>query len=282
MSADPPGKANDLDMHAVVGTHDIVLITLDTLRYDIAQRQLLSGATPHLARLLPDGGWERRHTPGTFTYAAHAAFFAGFLPTPALPGRHARLLALRFEGSETTDTSTFVLDEAGNIVQGLARQGYHTICIGGVGFFNMCNPLGSALPGVFAEAHWRPEFSVSCRESTTHQVALACERLGDPALEGTRIFLFINVSAIHQPNRHYMEATADCLESHAAALAYVDGALEPLWSALAARASSFVIICSDHGTAYGEDGYTGHRHAHPVVLEVPYAHFRLPALKESP
>ena len=38
-----------------------------------------------------------------------------------------------------------------------------------------------------------------------------------------------------------------------------------------------MVICSDHGTAYGEDGYTGHRLAHPVVWEVPYAEFILPA-----
>jgi glucan phosphoethanolaminetransferase (alkaline phosphatase superfamily) len=94
------------------------------------------------------------------------------------------------------------------------------------------------------------------------------------------VFLFINVSAIHQPNRQYANAGSDCLESHAAALSYVDKALTPLWTALQARAPSFVIICSDHGTAYGEDGYTGHRHGHPVVLDVPYAHFQLPWMKE--
>ena len=36
-----------------------------------------------------------------------------------------------------------------------------------------------------------------------------------------------------------------------------------------------VIMCSDHGTAYGEDGHTGHRFAHEVVWTVPYAEFTL-------
>jgi hypothetical protein len=36
-----------------------------------------------------------------------------------------------------------------------------------------------------------------------------------------------------------------------------------------------VVICSDHGTAYGEDGFAGHRLAHPVVWTVPYAEFLL-------
>ena len=32
---------------------------------------------------------------------------------------------------------------------------------------------------------------------------------------------------------------------------------------------------TDHGTAYGEDGFHGHRLAHQVVWDVPYAHFHL-------
>jgi len=43
--------------------------------------------------MLPASGWERRHSPASFTYAAHQAFFAGFLPTPASPGPHPRLFA---------------------------------------------------------------------------------------------------------------------------------------------------------------------------------------------
>src|SRR5262249_37830518 len=99
------------DTNALVGTHDIALIVLDTLRHDVAVAERRAGRTPNLAALFP-GGWETRHSPATFTYAAHAAFFAGFLPTPARPGHHARRFALRFEGSETTGQGTCVLDGA--------------------------------------------------------------------------------------------------------------------------------------------------------------------------
>ena len=58
------------DMHAIVGSHDIVLVTLDTLRFDVAQGCFERGELPVLARHLPVAGWERRHTPGSFTYAA--------------------------------------------------------------------------------------------------------------------------------------------------------------------------------------------------------------------
>lgn len=265
-----------LGVRRLVGTHDVLFVTLDTLRYDVAERCAAAGRTPHLCSVLPGGRWERRHTPGSFTYAAHAAFFAGFLPTPATPGRHPRPFALRFPGSETTTDDTAVFD-APDLVGGFRGVGYHTVCVGGVGFFNKQTPLGNALPGLFDESHWSPELGVTDPRSTENQVTLALDRVA-VLPSARRVFLFLNVSAIHQPNRFYLPGAADdTLDSHAAALEYVDGQLGRLLNGLRQRRSWFAVVCSDHGTAYGEDGYTGHRLAHPVVWDVPYAQFVLPA-----
>jgi hypothetical protein len=262
------------DMNGIVGSHDLLMVVLDTLRYDVADRLLTQGRTPCLAGVLPPGGWERRHAPGNFTYSAHQAIFAGFLPTPDAPGRHPRLFALRFQGSETSTANTCVLDGP-NIVDGLTRRGYHTACIGGVGFFNKQNPLGRVLPGLFAESHWSPALGVTDPHSTRNQVRLA-QRILEQLPQGRRLFLFINVSALHQPNRFYLEGTShDSLESHSAALEYVDSQLPPLFEALRRRRPCYCLIFSDHGTAYGEDGYFGHRLAHPTVWTVPFAHFEL-------
>ncbi|HWO17515.1 MAG TPA: STM4013/SEN3800 family hydrolase [Kofleriaceae bacterium] len=264
---------SELDMNAIVGTHDLALIVLDTLRYDVAAEELAAGRTPNFAALFP-GGWERRHSPGTFTYAAHAAFFAGFLPTPASPGRHRRRLALGFEGSETIGAGTCVLEGA-TIVEGLSARGYHTLCVGGVGFFNLKNPLGRALPELFAERHWDPSTGVTDRASFENQIAIVERSLG--ALPpGQRAFTFVNVAALHQPNHFYLddagaEPRRDTRASHAAALRYVDRHVPRLVTALARRGPVLAIVCSDHGTLYGEDGYTGHRVAHPIVTTVPYA-----------
>jgi hypothetical protein len=261
-----------MNMNEVVGRDDLLLITFDTLRYDVAQDAWRKGETPHLAQRLPPSGWECRHSPGNFTYAAHAAFFAGFLPTPARPGLHPRPFALRFPGSETTTEDTCVFD-ADNLVAGLAQRGYHTICIGGVGFFNKLSPLGSNFPSFFAESHWSPALGVSHPESTANQVRLAVECL-ERVPAHRRVFLFVNISAVHQPNSFYLAgATVDSLASHRAALCYVDSQLPALFSGLERRAAGFGILCSDHGTAYGEDGYRGHRLNHRVVCDVPYAEF---------
>jgi arylsulfatase A-like enzyme len=262
----------ELDMNGVIGSHDVVLITLDTLRFDVAQAAFERGELPVLARHLPASGWERRHSPSSFTYAAHQAFFAGYLPTPVQPGRHPRLFASAFRGSETTARTTFAFEEA-TLPEALAARGYLTLCIGGVGFFNQQNALGRVLPGLFAESHWHPTLGVGRRDSAKRQVALAVERLR--AIDG-RVFLFINVSALHAPNRvHLPGHHEDSLQTHAAALRSVDAALAPLLETCAARAPTFVIVCSDHGTAYGEDGHHGHRVGHDVVWTVPYAQFFL-------
>jgi hypothetical protein len=264
-----------IDFAALIGSHDVLLMTIDTLRYDVARDALAAGRTPNLAAVLPGGAWEERHSPGSFTYAAHHAFFAGFLPTPAAGGKHPRPFAARFPGSETIGDETCVVD-APDIVSGLASRGYHTACVGGVGFFNKRSPLGNVLPGLFAESHWGPELGVTDPRSTENQVALAVAILGRlPA--GRRVFLFLNVSAVHQPNCYHLEGTTeDTIASHAAALAYVDGHLPDLFAAIRRRGPALAIVCSDHGTAYGEDGYRGHRLAHPVVWTVPYAEFLLP------
>jgi len=267
---------------------DVVMITLDTLRYDAAQAAFSADRLPALGPRIGPKGWERRHTPASFTYAAHHAFFSGFLPTPATPGPHPRLFASAFEGSESTAEGTFVFSEA-TIPEGMSALGYRTICIGGTGFFNQQNALGSVLPALFDEAHWDPSLGVTERESPTNQIALAVERLNaneEPA------FLFINASAIHQPNWFYGEPGMgfagdadddtpcddaipyeDSLVTHTAALCAFDAALPALFDCLAERGGAFCIVCSDHGTAYGEDGYTGHRCGHSVVWDVPYAEF---------
>jgi hypothetical protein len=259
------------DMTAIVGTHDLLLVTLDTLRYDVAAELAAAGRTPNLSRVLPGGVWERRHTPASFTYAAHHAFFAGFLPTPTAPGPHPRLFAATFPGSESTMDGTWVFD-APDLITGLAAAGYHTVCVGGVGFFNKLSPLGGVLPGLFAESYWSPELGVTNPASFEAQLDVVAS-----LPRNTRRFLFVNVSAVHQPNRFYLPGCAeDSRDSHAAALEYVDRHIPRLFRlATAGGWPCFAIICSDHGTLYGEGGHTGHRVAHEAVWTVPYAEFTL-------
>ena len=260
-------------MKHLIGNTNILFITLDTLRFDAAQQAWHEGRLATLQPYLGPGGWEKRHTPGSFTYAAHHAFFAGFLPTPLGVGPHPRLFAPHFTGSVSTVESTFVFEEP-TLPQALSARNYRTICIGGTGFFNRQNELGRVLPGLFMEAHWNPELGVACRSSAENQIAQAIRSLD--AAGNQRVFLFVNISAIHQPNWFYgADHGPDTIATHTAALVAVDRALRPLLQRLKQRAPTFAILCSDHGTAYGEDGYSGHRLGHEVVWNVPYSEFML-------
>ena len=107
-----------------------------------------------------------------------------------------------------------------------------------------------------------------------------------------RVFLFINISAIHGPNYYYLDkykdlngkykpnknsiaSKLDSVESQMEALKYVDQCLQPLFACMRKRNKTFCIAVSDHGTCYGEDGYEGHIVSHDVVWNVPYKHFFL-------
>lgn len=255
----------------LIGVGDVLMVTLDTLRHDVAADLAARGRTPNLLRAT--GGWQRRHSPGSFTYAAHQAFFAGFLPTPVAPGPHPRPFAAAFPGSETTDADTWVFDAA-DLPSALRAAGYRTVCVGGVGFFNRLTALGRALPDLFCESHWEPCFGVTDPRSLDHQLDRIEQVLA--RVEGP-LFLFLNVSALHQPNRHYLPgALRDTLASHAAALEYVDARMPRLFALMTSRGRDVhTLMCSDHGTAYGEGGHTGHRVGHEVVWTVPYAEFVL-------
>ena len=267
-----------INMNKLIGSHDIVFITLDTLRFDVAKQELEAGNLPVLGQYINQ--WQERHAPGSFTYSSHQAMFAGFMPTPANNPSAPRLMAVDFPGSETINENTTVFNTP-TIIEGLAQQHYKTVCIGGVGFFNLLTPLGRVLPGYFQEQHWSPELGVSEPRSTEYQMQLAGNIIASmPTTE--QLFLFINISAIHQPNYFYLENYQpndnDSLASHGAALRYVDSQLASLFKACQQKSPTLFIICSDHGTTYSsassnDDGYNGHRLAHPSVWTVPYSEF---------
>jgi len=166
---------------------------------------------------------------------------------------------------------TYVFDDVPNIVEGFARLGYRTICIGGVGFFSKTTELGRVLPGMFQDSYWSTDTSVNSPASTELQVDLA-EKLIAETPEDQRIFMFVNVSATHEPHHMYLpDAEDDSARTQAAALAYADQHVGRLFAILRRRGPCLTILCADHGTAFGEDGYWGHGIPHPVVWTVPYA-----------
>lgn len=120
-----------------------------------------------------------------------------------------------------------------------------------------------------------PTFGCTDKNSAANQVDFAVDKLEKYPAD-RKVFMYINFSAIHYPNCHYVEGKKkDDKESHAAALRYVDSQLPRLFEAFRRRSDTLVIALSDHGTCYGEDGYEYHCISHEKVYTVPYKHFIL-------
>ncbi len=268
--------APSVDMTQVVGAFDILMICLDTLRYDVAAKEEAAGTTPVLNRY---GSWEKCQAPGNFTWPSHHAMFAGFLPCRYELKRMADRERLFFSASAGLGKKApkgAYRFSGGTIMEGLAKDGYETWCVGGVSFFDKRSDLGKVFPGYFQKSYWNPSFSCKRKDSTKNQVDFLLKKVNQ-AEARKRIFLYLNVDAIHYPNYFYLEdAVHDSVDSHAAALRYADRELGRLFAGWKEqRKGAFVICCSDHGTCYGEDGYWLHGVNHPMVTTVPYKHFFL-------
>lgn len=269
---DPQKAQMSVDMNRIVGSHDIVFLCLDTLRYDVAMQEQENGGTPHLNRC---GEWQKRHAPGNYTFPSHMAMFIGNLPSPAEPvplyERERLFVAQENKSLGKIHPYSFVF-EGDSFIRGLEKVGYQTICLGGVGFFNKRTEINRILPGFFMESAWRTAFSCHIKESFDHQLEWLEKRMERQAPE-QKVFLYVNVDSIHYPNSFYLpDEKEDNVRTHAAALRYVDARLPRLFELFSRRGDTFYIICSDHGTCYGEDGYHFHCVSHEIVYTVPYKH----------
>ncbi|MDL2322285.1 hypothetical protein LJC47_08090, partial [Desulfosarcina sp. OttesenSCG-928-B08] len=124
-----------VDMNQVVGRDHILMICLDTLRWDAAIMEEAAGTTPVLNRYPP---WTQCFAPGDFTFPAHHAIFSGFFPAPVFARSidDRRQLFFPKQGGNSKAPDTAFLYEGANFVEGLAHAGYQTFCIGGVSFFD--------------------------------------------------------------------------------------------------------------------------------------------------
>jgi len=216
--------------------------------------------------------------PGEFHLSFPFCHLCRFFPSPVDPHslreRSWLFYPERVDGGRITPEGSYVFKEA-TFVEALGERGYETVCIGGVNFFSKKNEMGKVFPGYFKKSYWRPLFGCTEPESARHQVDFAIGQLNQYSAD-QRIFLYINFSAIHYPNCHYVPGKqTDDKESHAAAFRSIDRELPRLFEAFRKRSNTLVIALSDHGTCYGEDGYEKHGIAHEVVYTVPYKHFMI-------
>jgi hypothetical protein len=288
---------------AELADHSVVLVTLDSCRYDVAA----SAHTPNLAKL---GPLLRAESPGTYTLPAHAALFNGHLPRPVsgpltLGGRSVDAI-WRSAAARPSKRHAAIAFDGPTLMGHYSEKGYRVLGAGGVTFFDSSDPANS-LPRLFPEFHYfgRPSRAPATQAARVvdrdQDLPLAhTEDLADRCSEAERFFLFVNCSSTHIPyttplsplsdrNRELLrrlyrlhdsqrgivgenvfdaEDTEILLGLQRRALEWADTRLGDLFSRLGAR-RPLVVVCSDHGEEFGEGGRFGHGHPHPTISTVP-------------
>lgn len=262
-------------------THDkFVLVTYDSCRYDT----LTSAYTPVLDSF---GPVHLAQSPGNFTYPAHQAFFVGILPLvpedlPYLNRFNSQLLGLLDVGeTNVAKKSLRTVSSDWNLLTGLRDTGYQVVGTGAMNWFRQ-HSLTSGFE--------RFEFTGT---DAAAQVRFLHENLD----LGRPFFAFVNFGETHAPYTFQgkqgscpirvqprvmdwppketgpVGAASEAFGHQVQAAEFLDRHLGMLLETF--PEDTVVIFCADHGDCFGEDGYWGHGFNHPMVLNVPFAVFRL-------
>lgn len=254
-------------------SRSILFVTLDSCRYDA----FVEARAPNLKSLAP---LCRAQSPSHFTYGSHSAFFMGFTPGDAsrreayVNPKYGKIF--RMEGGGHPGAAPPHVTLSGhNIIDGLKNSGYRAIGTGAVNWFNPERPTGRVLSADF------DAFAFAAGPKLQAQLEWIDATLAQvPA--GMPSFVFLNIAETHVPY-YYKDApwdpaynpcvafgeqndAAESRRRQVACVEWCDRILEPL---LERFAKDSVIVCSDHGDCWGEDGLWEHGVSHEKTLEVP-------------
>ena len=250
----------------------VLFITLDSCRFDT----FVSACVPNMRRV---GPVHQAQAPSYYTYGSHSAMFVGFTPglcnlnQPVLNPKFGKLFKLVGAGFPGRGTEAYEL-VGRDIIEGFKNRGARTIGSGAVGWFNPTVPTGRHLTEGF-DSFFYPQdtFSLGAQLDWLSAELENCD--GD-------VFVFLNIGETHvpyyfsgapweiadNPCRPFqtVDRSEDCRLRQRLCCEFVDRTLEPLLNAFM---NSTILICSDHGDCWGEDGLWEHGISHPCTLTVP-------------
>lgn len=254
----------------MVHSDSFLFITLDSCRFDMFEKANI----PNLKGL---GPYRKCYAPANFTYPSHQAMFMGFLPGDRSgekywDSRRARIFHLESPTS-TKAGEAYVRVQGRNIIQGFKNAGYKTLGIGAVGWFDNRIPSGRVLTQDF-------EKFVYTGSAIVQQVRIAEDFLAEH--KDQKQFIFINVGETHTPYHfpgspyplanyclpfeYANNNRAECEKRQKACLEYVDKNLKSL---LQKFSQASIVVCADHGDAWGENGLWEHSVTCAPVMTVP-------------
>lgn len=249
----------------------VLFITLDSCRYDT----FCNGQAPNIKAI---GPLHKAISPSYFTYGSHSAMFVGFTPgiaeleQPLLNPKFAKIFKLVGNAHPGKGGEGFEL-MGHDIIDGFRRKGYTTIGTAAMGWFDPSTPTG------FHLSHNFEHYLYAGAHSIKRQISFVLDHL-DAAKGDT--FTFINVGETHVPYWHEgadwsphdnpcqpfqtEDRYTECRDRQQACLAFAD---DHLGEVLSRHMDATIVICSDHGDCWGEDGLWEHGIAHEMTTTVP-------------
>jgi arylsulfatase A-like enzyme len=252
-----------------MGKYNFLIVTLDSLRYDVTQM----ATTPNFHKIFSMGGLEsfqKAYAQATFTLPSHVAMFKGFFPDNRESSGYynrsdVKMFSLEHMWTDNERTVGVRFPEYPNIIRGFSGNGYYTIGLGSVGWFNTSFESSRFWKtDYFEEFYWGPELHEQQATSFEQQI----EKLKDILTKkgrGKKKLVFVNCGSTHFPYAGHGRS----IEGQVAALEYVDYHIMKLVDLL--PLPLFMIVCSDHGDCFGENGLIGHGFFHEKVMEIPMA-----------
>jgi len=226
------------------------------------------------------GPHHKAKSPSYFTFGSHSAMFVGFTPVMSSKkesflnpkfGKIFKMINAGFAGKGTEHITL----EGENIIQGFKKLDYVTIGSGSVGWFDPNNDTGKVLGKDFHHFYYPGNMF-----SLGKQLDWIDKKIEENSQKP--LFIFLNIGETHVPY-YYKDAPWDvnynpcvpfsdkndaneCKTRQTKCLEFIDEKICPL---LTQFSESSVLICSDHGDCWGEDGLWEHGIFHEKVLEVP-------------
>lgn len=245
-----PADARAAAVEKLPANLNVVLITIDTLRYDVGYMGYSRPITPRIDELAKESVvFERAY--------ALASYTAKSLP-PMLIGK--------YSGETHRGYSHFNRFEAAEtfVAQRLQRAGIRTISVQGYWYFFQPFGMERGFDVINSTAAPKTPQLEGDRGSTSAALSDAAIReLSDPNLEQQRFFLWVHYT---DPHAEYVqhegfEFGKDSRARYDSEVAFVDHHVgrildalrkSPLWERTA------VVLTSDHGEAFGEHGMIRH------------------------
>jgi hypothetical protein len=279
---------------AVDGSRNLVVVVLDSLRYDVCA----AANMPNLAQL---GAVEQRWSYASWTAPSHYNLLMGLLPhdspTGVFASEHYKKDFNRYAerlGVADIGFADFLPQLS---LPGFLRQtlGYRTTAMVSMPVLNPSTPLNygfddfrlmpshndmAAMLDDLTFSDERPTFTLLNVGETHYPYATPGEDTRNwpiiSGLHGVVKHLDDPEVATGDGTHFFNEAEmAELRERQLVAAEYCDGVIGRLFDTV--PDDTWIIVLADHGELFGEDGYFGHGPvAHEKVLEVPFVEGRVP------